>query len=236
MAVINQKDLCKHICDWIQDYTLKNNKKSLIVGLHNEPPWPNNDPGCFLIAYLCSKLSINLFVRSQYHNVEQDKLIETIGIQYYNTTSLDHFRFAANLVEEADYRNGLVVGSINKSAMLTRHYGKYTHALADIFPIADLYESEVRSIVYSIVGDINTPNTISNLLLDYDEIEWADKENNKTNIITRDTRPQDDKYWYKYTVRQKEIISRIYQIEKKTRHKSINNKPICIARQNSFVR
>ena len=71
--------------------------------------------------------------------------------------------------------------------------------------------------------------------LKYDEIEWADRQNQKTNIITSDIDPVKNKAWMGYTGRQRVVIAKMHAIEKVTRHKHNPNIPICKLRDKEWL-
>lgn len=81
----------------------------------------------------------------------------------------------------------------------------------------------------------------------YDEIEWADRENTRTEkedftlkifgdlipkgIIFSEDDPAKRPDFYRYTARQKVVICKLHQMEKMTRHKINSNLPVCLVRQ-----
>lgn len=121
----------------------------------------------------------------------------------------------------------VVVGAINKSHIFSRDYDKHTTGDADIYPIADLYHSEVHELLDYLNESYFITELSPSIHLTYEDIEWLCRENIKKNIITLETRPQEYKRWYTYTKHQKEIISRMHQREKTTRHKSLEHRPAC---------
>ena len=70
----------------------------------------------------------------------------------------------------------------------------------------------------------------------YNEIEWADREDTCSSIMPRngiifnDKDPQSNYRWNSYSTRQKEIIEKLWKIEKISRHKYNPILPICIIR------
>lgn len=77
----------------------------------------------------------------------------------------------------------------------------------------------------------------------YDEIEWADREDMRTQnvdnddihrgpgIIKSNDDPTKTKEWYRYSPRQKEVIAKLHQMEKISRHKINPNLPMCELRK-----
>ena len=69
--------------------------------------------------------------------------------------------------------------------------------------------------------------------LTYDEIEWADRQNDITKrqynkaIVTYSQDPAKHPAWLGYTGRQREVIAKVHQMEKITRHKHNPHLPIC---------
>ena len=67
----------------------------------------------------------------------------------------------------------------------------------------------------------------SELGISYDEIEWADRENMRCSIVTNDENPMSNSAWLGYSGRQKEVIAKMHQLEKISRHKHNPNLPVC---------
>lgn len=154
---------------------------------------------------------------------------------------------------------GIVVGTRNRSENnIVRHFHKYGDGCIDIAPIADLFKSEVyqlfeyltksNDIMPQAALDIwHTPPATdlwgpdvgltdeAELGVTYSEIEWADRENLRSNIISSDDDPTKFKTWFGYTLRQKEIIAKLHQLEKLTRHKVNPALPICAIRPEKSI-
>lgn len=106
-------------------------------------------------------------------------------------------------------------------------------AIYDAKPTADLW------------GPDSGQEDEKELGISYDEIEWADRENTLTEtiegsrygdvvepgIIKNDADPTKHKLWYKYSARQKEVIAKLHQLEKISRHKMNPNLPTCYVRE-----
>lgn len=231
--ILNQNAVLKHISDWLKLYCTENNRKKLVVPV-------SGGVNSQLSLMLCQGLGIKTTcVHQEIYEHENilSQLKETC--QKYNIELVEPPLLSSMLPELVSISgdNGLIVGSINRNKMLSRHYHKYFDALADIFPIADLFESEVRELVSKL--DIHLSEQPScrpqSIELDFDELEWGDRENQKYNIIERPQRPETFEKHYKYSKRQREIISLMWQREKKTRHKALA-RPMCEVRHTVFVR
>jgi NAD+ synthase len=155
---------------------------------------------------------------------------------------------------------GLVVGTGNRSEdNLIRYYNKFGDGCVDLSPIGDLFKSEVYYL-FKFLAEKKNKGSMSNsakdiydkapsadlwenieqtdeeeLGLTYDEIEWADKQNQKTNIIVNETDPVKNKAWMGYTGRQRVVIAKIHAMEKISRHKYNPNIPICKLRDKKWL-
>lgn len=132
--------------------------------------------------------------------------------------------------------NGLIVGSRSKNDLLYRTYNKYGAGNADIFPLLDLRKSEIVELfeyitkstscygaVYILDKEKNKNfNDITDL-----EVEWADAENTRTQIIVSDASPDKHRDWQRFTLRQRQIVAKLHQLEKLSRHKANNNLQYC---------
>lgn len=152
-----------------------------------------------------------------------------------NHDSLELFRggvLSAYCGAYASYHNYLIIGDLCRSkSNLVRRYTKRHGDTADIYPFADLYRSEMvqiakyflsKDIEFCGASELHSKNITheDRLHLTFPDIEWADTEHSKNNILS--VEPLNSaQYWYKYTLGQKEVLSRIQQIEKRTRHKKL---------------
>jgi len=134
--------------------------------------------------------------------------------------------------------NGLIVGSRSKNDLLYRTYNKYGAGNADIFPLADLYKSEIIELfeyvatpmcygaTYILDKEKNKTFTdITDL-----EVEWADREDERTQVVTSDNSPDRHRDWQRFTLRQRQIIAKLNQLEKLSRHKVNSNLQFCKVR------
>lgn len=128
---------------------------------------------------------------------------------------------------------------INKPiASVSFHMSPGAQAIYDAKPTADLW------------GPDSGQEDEKELGISYDEIEWADREDMRTQkmtsvtasdgsvhsfptepgIIKADSDPAKYKEWYKYSARQKEVLAKLHQLEKISRHKMNPNLPTCLVR------
>lgn len=182
------------IKDWICDYAEKNGKSTLIV-------IDDSSNGFELLKKVClSQTKFKFEIPSQ----------ECIATKYLYT-----------LLTLAKNTNGIILSTLNKTQFnLIRAFQKYGTHNMDIFPLIDLYESEISSLLG--VTQYNTKHMDFFIL----DIEWAQEENKKYGIIENDELPQHTSNWFKYTLPQKELISKLHQREKQTRHKNIVGRPM----------
>jgi len=143
---------------------------------------------------------------------------------------------AAVLAHYADVNDGLVVGTVTSTqGILQRSHRKYGNGAADIFPLLDLHDSEVRELAQHWKFEANS--SIFPPSIEEDDVEWAQRENERrtatkgTAIFGGPRQPQQHPLWYKYTGPQKQVISELWARERKTRHKSLLDKPYCQLRQ-----
>jgi len=77
--------------------------------------------------------------------------------------------------------------------------------------------------------------------LTYDEVEWSDRQNEITQlqhhkaIVTDEGDPAKHPAWLGYTGRQREVIAKVHQMEKISRHKHNPALPVCPIRNRGFV-
>ena len=210
MSVLQPEIIIDRIVTWLR-LSLKETNKEVIIF---------NDDKSFeakLLSYIC-----------------KDK-IKHKGIEQGTKSIDDEILTKSHISFISERENGIIAGIANKNQLeLIRCYHKYGGGLGDLFPFAELYRSEILELTTYLNIDVPANELINDL--SYEELEWASRENSQNNIIVNDEPPNKVKVWFKYTKRQKEIISKLHQIEKKTRHKKIDNKKILDIRITGLVR
>lgn len=159
---------------------------------------------------------------------ESERVIPIPGSTIDQQESYEKSLMAMVLAHFADVHDGLVVGTITATrGVLQRRYRKHGDGSADVFPLLDLHDSEVRQLAQH--WNIEPVSSIFPPAVEpEDGVEWAHRENDRYQIVTSaDAQPQQHRLWYKYTAPQKQLISELYAREKKTKHKTLLNKPYC---------
>jgi hypothetical protein len=128
--------------------------------------------------------------------------------------------------------NAVTIGSYSRNEYLfVRNYSKF-HGM-DILPLADLKQSVLDNLsknVYNFSPDVN--RILFGTDITNEEIEWIDNLNERTKIIDgvgiidSIDDPAKNKKWFTFTLQQKELIGKVHQMEKMTRHKHNPNMPI----------
>lgn len=222
--------IIKYVSTWIGTYANSNGKNKLVVGI-------SSDISSIVTAYFCSKIGlydnvirttkpsvIGVHLATQSELPNSIKLLDNIcSIEIIPHTENSKGSIGIKLLEYTDLHNGLLVGTVNFSnGQLNRGYCKYgPNGLGDIFPILDIYQSEVEQLAETWFGKGAFKSEIDK------NLEWAGLENDYTDIINSDIIPSSRADWYRYTLSQKQIISLLHAREKKTRHKSLISKPYC---------
>jgi len=91
----------------------------------------------------------------------------------------------------------------------------------------DIYKARPTADLWGPTGEQDDEEELG---ITYDEIEWADRENMNNNIVTDETDPARHRDWLRYSMRQREVIAKVHQLEKISRHKYNPNLPVCQVR------
>lgn len=158
--------------------------------------------------------------------------------------------------------HGVILGTGNRSEdHITRYFQKFGDGCVDVCPIADLWKSEVNSLFHHLTtndgkksmgpaasaiyaakpsadlwGADSGQEDEKELGLSYDEIEWADKEDMKTNMLFHDNHPEKHEKWSSYNERERHVLRTLHRMEKVSRHKQNPNLPVCQVHTTSFVK
>src|SRR5690606_10821192 len=108
----------------------------------------------------------------------------------------------------------LIISSLCRtSGLVQRLFHKHNNS-ADIYPLLDLYYSEVLEIY----KHLNKPDSlIKEEFKEYENhemLEFCDRENLKNQIISSDILPHKNEKWFRYTSEQKKAIAELHQLEK----------------------
>jgi hypothetical protein len=168
------------------------------------------------------------------------ELIEKIVPKFITLISADSlsdensFERAAFCNHWAETNNALIISTLSLAEIFARSYHKYTSGLADLFPFGQLKYDELVSLAkyFNLNHDNKKPLIITKTNIDL--IEWAYRENNASQIISKTDRPEKNALWFRYTIPQKEVISLLHQRDKSTKHKELRGL-IFPARNSEFV-
>lgn len=145
------------------------------------------------------------------------------------------------LADLASKYDGLVVGSATKDMLWSRMAQKGCEG--DVLPLGDLYFAETLSFLSDEIKEVIFPDFDSAFDPDEDlyedlcyaehevcssqEMEWAVKQDERTNIVSRDEDPTKHRSWLSYSGPQRRLIAKLHHHEKRTRHKAVIGAPIC---------
>lgn len=181
---MNSELVINHIVNWIKDYTLNNNKKSLVIGI-------SGGIDSALTSILCAKTKIKTFVVSMPINHSEKELerankhinwlkktysnVEDIHIDLSNLFKVFSINLPESLKSDLGLANskarlrmttlyqigtstdGLIIGTGNKiEDFCIGFFTKYGDGGVDISPIGDLTKSEVYCLAkhLNIIDDI----------------------------------------------------------------------------------
>jgi hypothetical protein len=204
--ITNVEALSKHISNQLRDYAKRNAIKCAVIVFDDF-----RAPSSMLAAQLCSAAGLNTkcfapFVKHLTCMASMPRVSTDLKTEEAFSTSLNY----------ADAYNGLLIGSLSRNDRLSRTYGKWKEGRADLFPIYDLYLSEINQLLqFNGLGDFCHEMTSIDEVTEYLDAQHPD-------IILADEMPNKNKMWFRYTMQQKEAIAKLHAREKKTRHKQID--------------
>lgn len=131
--------------------------------------------------------------------------------------------------------DSLTLGAITKSEYsLVKFFKTRIDDCYDCYPIIDLYKSECKQLLSEFIkdDDILKTNSITETSFGftYDELEWLDKENDNLNIATSIEFPNMAPHWALYNDRKKMLLTKVFQLNKQNKNKTIDNTKICFVR------
>lgn len=194
-----QLDKLKNIQEWFVKTAETNN---------------NNNFGCLMDESLESALVKKIF-----------SITPTLKLNQISTEAspLDSALLLYQACQENKYL--MIASMCRNDYRLLRNYDRLL-ILSDAFPCADFTQTELIE-MSRMVGIppqlINSVEEARKIIKGHgfteEELEWLDQLDVRTNLITGSQDPTKYYGWFGFSVRQKEIISKLYVIEKQTRHK-----------------
>jgi len=132
----------------------------------------------------------------------------------------------------AGQHQGLVVSPTTRNEY--RMVKSISRDYFDVYPLIDLHRSEVIELGEFIGLPVELLKSDSKFEKDFGvtfaELEWLDRENENTGIISSPTLPTQSRYWGMYDGRRKEIISKVYSKNKNNAHIVLPEKKMCMIR------
>jgi hypothetical protein len=208
------------IISWIKEQAYQRNKKSLLVDVHQ------GNKACGLVAFLCLRSLLKVHTISSQHNYN---ISNKFNIPHHTYSSDKDINFVAKrnayIYSASIDHDAIIVGTRCKNdSSLIRSYDKFEPV--DILPICDLTYNDIRNMYdYLVKMEIDDPEPEE---FTHAELEWLEELNKNKGIITAETDPAKYSLWYTYTLKQKALICKAFQMEKLTRHKHNSNIPVCL--------
>lgn len=200
--ILNYERLIKHIVNWIRDYAKDNGKKALVV-----QAMETHD--ALVTRWLCDKTRIPVI-------------------------TVSHLAFNKELMMRSDDSDGIIIDSLTLDDVWIRAYKK--NQVGDILPLGDLHLTEIHALYKHLnLGDEDI-NFFGIRKWSATDIEWAHRQDvgpgpgPEQGIISGEEDPVRHRNWGGYSAKQREMVAKMHQIEKRTRHKIINNIPKCSVR------
>jgi hypothetical protein len=189
----------KEIVNWLIDESRKRNTNGFII---NE----SANPLCVTLAFLLAKKTMQPVVKLSCEAIIFDRTNETknkLVISPYDFIELnyirpwDRFQLAADL---------FIFGNMYRQDVLEL----FIH-VADMKQYEDLFLKYAHK---------DTDHYSAEIPFTLEELKWAHEANKRyDNILTSDIDPAKNHRWFSLTGRQKQLIAKLHQHTKMTRHK-----------------
>jgi len=184
-----------------------------------------------LAIHQCSKTMLPVYVVSYEGFLPQNK---ADFLKRYRASRINRALCPESweaLITEANRNNLFVIGAWDACELKwIRNYKNFT-LIADTFMFANYTKSEIEE-KYKETMDLTKPyekevwegrpkpsDKIPGIGITYEELEWADKNNRRTHILSVGD-PAKDSKWFRYTGPQKRVLSKLYEVERSTRYKA----------------
>jgi NAD+ synthase len=132
--------------------------------------------------------------------------------------------------------NALSVGAVTRSEYnLVKFFRTRIDDVYDCYPIIDLYKSECKVLAKHIgLPDkiINSKSiTEESFGFSFDQLEWLDREDDNIKIVSSLSNPNSSKFWGLYNQNNKELVHKVFQLDKLNKTKVIPEQEKCLIRK-----
>jgi hypothetical protein len=212
--------LSSDISNWIKEEANKRGGGHLVVNARS--PY-SSELATVVTIFLCKHTMLATTVLASTNDILdwcQKLNVSTIQNEKSSLTTLH------SLSQSSD---AIIVGARTKTeSHLIRHYDKFEPV--DILPLVNLKLEQVRALYLEFRKFFTQLPALSgsDVFLEApfkpqgfaeDSLEWLNELNSHSKIIESDNDPAKEHSWFQYTIKQKELIAKVHQIEKMTRHK-----------------
>ncbi|MFA5758997.1 MAG: hypothetical protein WC942_06550 [Clostridia bacterium] len=219
MTIFDNDKFVNCVSDWISNYLKTNHKTCAVINfnlnrndmllLHIGKQICKNG---FNLEVITFDINISIQLQSVYNGKKTNIITEDNNISGYSFIK-------SHLI--ANSCNGIVLGAVDKTYGLHyRQYSKLEEYTADIFPLYNVEYSDIVNLTNSLYPQIQFDEKN-----EYDILEWCLLADKRYNIISGNEIPHKHNRWPYFTQTQKEWIAKVYNREKSTRHKKLDNKP-----------
>lgn len=178
-------------------------------------------------TWLDSKYSPDRYkiIKPSYPVIDDDEL-KNIDIRYSMVPAF------VDLYSELN--QSVTFGAITKSEYSMVNFFKKTQECFDFYPLIDLYKSECKELAF----ELDLPKSIidsKSLTEDsfgysFEDIEWLDRENENTNLISSASSPMNIPHWALFNSQKKALIFKIYNMKKTNDNIRVDSSKKCSAR------
>lgn len=239
MTLRNTNNTVAYISKWLNDYCNDNGRKTLVVGYDK-----TYNSGILLyvamrgvsgdIKSLASIEDTKSLLSTHRHGIglkvvafSKDDQVHLSSWYHGEITLLEHTPSVLHLISIAEESDGIVLGNVDKTfGEVNREYSKVGQGLCDVFPIYDLFYSELKQIADGhIQAKFEENVSPGDGESDYEYVslfEWALRNPEVYGLITdpKVILPQSSG-WFRYTIQQRTVIAFLHNRNKSTYHKRI---------------
>lgn len=216
--ITNSQAALEFLAKWIAEYIKSIPPKNIVI------PIENNVSG-ILTTLICvearKQCGCNIFILSGTLDEEIKNKTNNLPISLIELKQELFSDIYQAAVTKANTTNAIITSTLNRNiGIIDRNFKKHIEDIGDIYPLLDFYDSEIETIYRDCFDNDYEMKKDSKMNL----LEWADKDNSKTGILSREELPNHHNQWFRYTKEQKIFIATLHQRQKRTNHKSLESK------------
>lgn len=248
--LIYKEKVYSYLREWLNLYAIKYNKNGFVTVFTGGLDSLLTSALCLRAASSLHTTIIFMGFKPENEKLFEQWIVSNFSSEYYSIVRPNHPEIKLPNIEHIDYipsliptyvdlycknNDALAVGSVTKSEYsLVKLFKTRIDDVYDCYPVIDLYKSECKelAILMQLPGAIVNSKSLmeDSFGFNYDDLEWVVREDENIKIVSSLSTPNGARFWGLYNEQKKKLTTKVYQLTKQNKEKSIPVQEMCLVR------